>query len=405
QRVIRAALANAGLSTGDVDAVEAHGTGTTLGDPIEAQALIATYGQDRERPLWLGSVKSNIGHTQAAAGVAGVIKMIEAMRHGVLPRTLHVTEPTREVDWSAGAVELLTEVREWPETGEPRRAGVSSFGVSGTNAHVILEQAPEVERAAVVEPVAVPWVLSARSAEALREQAAKLLAHLGGESEFSPVNVGFTLAGRARFEHRAVVVGRERSELLAGLGDVNAGTGSGGRVVFVFPGQGAQWAGMGVGLLDSAPVFAERFAECAQALAEFVDWDAEAVLRGASSLERVDVVQPLSWAVMVSLAALWRSYGVEPAAVIGHSQGEIAAACVAGGLTLRDGARVVALRSQAIAASLAGDGGMVSLALSAEQAAERIAGWDGRIEIAALNGPASVVVAGEPQALDELIAA
>ncbi|MEU6776299.1 SDR family NAD(P)-dependent oxidoreductase [Streptomyces sp. NPDC046759] len=408
QRVIRAALANAGLSTGDVDAVEAHGTGTTLGDPIEAQALIATYGQDRDRPLWLGSVKSNIGHTQAAAGVAGVIKMVEAMRHGVLPRTLHVGVPSSKVEWSAGSVELLTEARAWPETREPRRAGVSSFGVSGTNAHVILEQAPEVEASAVVEPVAVPWVLSARSAGALREQAARLLAHLGEEPEFSAACVGFTLAGRARFEHRAVVVGRERGELLAGLGDVNAGSGSGGRVVFVFPGQGAQWAGMGVELIDSAPVFAERFAECAQALAQFVDWDAEAVLRGASgapSLARVDVVQPLSWAVMVSLAALWRSYGVEPAAVLGHSQGEIAAACVAGGLTLKDGARVVALRSQAIAASLAGDGGMVSVALDAGQAAERIAGWDGRIEIAALNGPTSVVVAGEPQALDELIAA
>ncbi|MFG2943566.1 type I polyketide synthase, partial [Streptomyces sp. NPDC048282] len=256
QRVIRAALANAGLSAGDVDAVEAHGTGTTLGDPIEAQALIATYGQDRDRPLWLGSVKSNIGHTQAAAGVAGVIKMIEAMRHGVLPQTLHVGEPSSKVDWSAGSVELLTEARSWPETREPRRAGVSSFGVSGTNAHVILEQASEAERPAVVEPVAVPWILSARSAEALRAQAAKLLAHLQDEPEFSPVSVGFTLAGRARLEHRAVVVGRSRDELLAGLGDVTTGSGSGGRAVFVFPGQGAQWAGMGVELLDCAPVFA-----------------------------------------------------------------------------------------------------------------------------------------------------
>ncbi|MFG2943544.1 type I polyketide synthase, partial [Streptomyces sp. NPDC048282] len=412
QRVIRAALANARLSASDVDAVEAHGTGTTLGDPIEAQALIATYGQDREsdRPLWLGSLKSNIGHAQAAAGVGGVIKMVQAMRHGVLPRTLHVGEPSSKVDWSAGAVELLREAREWPEAGErPRRAGVSSFGVSGTNAHVVLEQAPEGERAAVVEPVAVPWILSARSAEALREQAARLVSRVEGDAGLSPVSVGWSLAtGRARLEHRAVVVGRDRSELLAGLGDVNPGSGSGGRVVFVFPGQGAQWAGMGVELLDSAPVFANRFAECARVLAEFVDWDAEVVLRGAPgapSLERVDVVQPLSWAVMVSLAALWRSYGVQPAAVVGHSQGEIAAACVAGGLTLKDGARVVALRSQAIAARLAGDGGMVSLALDAGQAAERIAVWDGRIEIAALNGPSSVVVAGEPQALDELIAA
>ncbi|MEU6777532.1 beta-ketoacyl synthase N-terminal-like domain-containing protein, partial [Streptomyces sp. NPDC046759] len=423
QRVIRAALANAGLSAGDVDAVEAHGTGTTLGDPIEAQALLATYGRDREadRPLWLGSLKSNIGHAQAAAGVAGVIKMVEAMRHGVLPRTLHVTEPTREVEWSAGSVELLTEEREWPGTGErPRRAGVSSFGVSGTNAHVILEQAPKAQRSVPAEPVAVPWVLSGRGSEALRGQAVRLLARVECAADLSPANVGWTLtAARAVLDDRAVVVGTDRSALLTGLralarGESAAGmvqgttSGSGGRVVFVFPGQGAQWAGMGVELLDSAPVFAERFAECARALTEFVDWDAEAVLRGASgapSLARVDVVQPLSWAVMVSLAALWRSYGVEPAAVLGHSQGEIAAACVAGGLTLRDGARVVALRSQAIAASLAGDGGMVSVALDAGQAAERIAGWDGRIEIAALNGPTSVVVAGEPQALDELIAA
>ncbi|MFI2646037.1 type I polyketide synthase, partial [Streptomyces sp. NPDC018610] len=428
QRVIRAALASAGLAASDVDAVEAHGTGTTLGDPIEAQALIATYGQDREEPLWLGSLKSNIGHAQAAAGVGGVIKMVQAMRHGTLPRTLHVTEPTGEVDWSAGAVELLTEAREWPTGGgRPRRAGVSSFGISGTNAHVILEQAPEapeaehVERAAPVQPAAVPWVLSGRGAEALRGQAARLLARVESGADLSPVNAGWTLAtGRAALEERAVVVGTDRAALTAGLralaqGESAAGLvqggkrsgGAAGRVVFVFPGQGSQWAGMGAELLDTAPVFAERFAECGRALAEFVDWDVEAVLRGvpdAPSLERVDVVQPVSWAVMVSLAALWRSYGVEPSAVVGHSQGEIAAACVAGALSLQDGARVVALRSQAIAAGLAGDGGMVSLALDAEAVAARITAWDGRIEIAALNGPTSVVVAGEPQALDELIA-
>ncbi|MFI2791075.1 type I polyketide synthase, partial [Kitasatospora sp. NPDC018614] len=415
QRVIRAALASAGLAASDVDAVEAHGTGTTLGDPIEAQALLATYGQDREEPLWLGSLKSNIGHAQAAAGVGGVIKMVEAMRHGTLPQTLHVETPSSKVDWSAGAVELLTEAREWVRSGDrPRRAGVSSFGVSGTNAHVILEQAPETEPAegagpaVPVEPVAVPWLLSARSADALREQAARLRAHVESGADLSPVNVGWTLANRAQFEHRAVVVGKSRDELITSLGDVNPGTvGSGGRTVFVFPGQGSQWAGMGAELLDTAPAFADTIAECGEALAEFVDWDLEAVLRGATgapSLERVDVVQPVSWAVMVSLAALWRSYGVEPSAVVGHSQGEIAAACVAGALSLQDGARVVALRSQAIAAGLAGDGGMVSLALDAETAAARITAWDGRIEIAALNGPTSVVVAGEPQALDELIA-
>ncbi|MEU0009601.1 type I polyketide synthase, partial [Streptomyces sp. NPDC006314] len=262
QRVIRAALANARLSASDVDAVEAHGTGTTLGDPIEAQALLATYGQDRDRPLWLGSVKSNIGHTQAAAGVAGVIKMVEAMRHGVLPRTLHVTEPSSKVDWSAGAVELLAEAREWPEAeGRPRRAGVSSFGVSGTNAHVILEEAPEAEQSeqsVPVEPVAVPWVLSARSADALREQAAKLRTHAENSADLSPVNVGWTLASRTEFDHRAVVVGRSRAELIEALDDLNPRTGSGGRVVFVFPGQGSQWAGMGAELLDTAPVFAER---------------------------------------------------------------------------------------------------------------------------------------------------
>ncbi|MFI5980679.1 type I polyketide synthase [Streptomyces sp. NPDC051555] len=442
QRVIRAALASAGVSAADVDVVEAHGTGTTLGDPIEAQALLATYGQDRpaERPLWLGSLKSNIGHAQAAAGVAGVIKMVQAMHHGVLPETLYADEPSSKVDWSAGAVELLSKPRQWAQDeGRPRRAGVSSFGVSGTNAHVILEQpaeqpvesprapaagpadqadqADQAEGAATsARPVTVPWIVSGRSAQALRGQAARLGSLVRGDAELSPVDVGWSLAtSRSVFEHRAVVVGSgddldmglaalARGESVSGLVE-GAASGSGGRVVFVFPGQGSQWAGMAVDLMDSAPVFAVRMAECGRALAEFVDWDLEAVVRaapGAPSLERVDVVQPVSWAVMVSLAALWQSFAVEPAAVVGHSQGEIAAACVAGGLSLQDGARVVALRSQAIAGSLAGHGGMASVQLSVEQATERIAGWDGRLSIATVNGPTSVVVAGDPAALDEL---
>ncbi|WP_257232226.1 type I polyketide synthase [Streptomyces sp. Rer75] len=422
QRVIRAALANAGVSAADVDVVEAHGTGTTLGDPIEAEALLATYGQERAegRPLWLGSLKSNVGHTQAAAGVAGVIKMVLALRHGVLPRTLHVGEPSTKVDWSSGAVELLTEAREWPEAeGRPRRAGVSAFGVSGTNAHVILEQAPEVEPVQKADgaPVAVPWVVSGRGEAALREQAARLLARVERDGGLSPVDVGWSLAsGRAAFENRAVVSAGSRDDLVAGLGALARGeeapglvtgtaAGAGGRVVFVFPGQGSQWSGMAVELLDASPVFAGRMAECAAELARFVDWDLLDVVRqapGAPSLERVDVVQPVSWAVMVSLAALWRSYGIEPAAVVGHSQGEIAAACVSGALSLKDGARVVALRSQAIAGGLAGRGGMASVALPLAEVEARLERWAGRLEVAALNGPTSVVVAGEPEALDEL---
>ncbi|WP_370040911.1 type I polyketide synthase [Micromonospora sp. M71_S20] len=418
RRVIRQALANAGLTVADVDAVEAHGTGTTLGDPIEAQALLATYGQGRpaDRPLWLGSVKSNIGHTQAAAGVAGVIKMVMAMRHGVLPRTLHVDAPSRQVDWSTGAVELLTGAVEWPEVGRPRRVGVSSFGVSGTNAHVVLEQGPApqpVEASASVSGGVVPWVVSARSAVALREQAARLGSFVAADGALSPVDVGWSLAaGRAALSHRAVVLGGDRDGLLAALG-VLAGGGedpavvSGvaverGGVVFVFPGQGAQWVGMAVELWDSSPVFAARMGECAAALAPFVEWSLRDVLSDAVALARVDVVQPVSWAVMVSLAALWESCGVVPAAVVGHSQGEIAAAVVAGALSLSDGARVVALRSRALMV-LAGGGAMVSVAAPVGRVEELLAGHGGRLSVAAVNGPLSVVVAGEVAAAEELL--
>ena len=260
QRVIRAALASAGLTVADVDVVEAHGTATTLGDPIEAQALLATYGQDRPsgRPLWLGSIKSNMGHTQAAAGVAGVIKMVQAMRHGVMPATLHVDVPSPQVDWAAGAVSVLTEARDWPVDGRPRRAGVSSFGISGTNAHVIVEQAPiEVSESTggASGLSALPWVISARSAEALTAQASRLSAHVEADPGLDPVDVGCSLAGRSVFEHRAVVVGADRQALMERLatladGDPGAGVvvgqaGSVGKTVVVFPGQGSQWIGMG----------------------------------------------------------------------------------------------------------------------------------------------------------------
>ncbi|MFE6404818.1 type I polyketide synthase [Streptomyces alboflavus] len=431
QRVIRDALTSAGLKPGDIDAVEAHGTGTTLGDPIEAQALIATYGKDRsaEQPLWLGSLKSNIGHTQAAAGVGGVIKVVMAMRQGVLPKTLHVDEPTPQVDWDAGAVELLTEPRAWPGRGDtgPRRAGVSSFGVSGTNAHVIVEQAPgdeaepEGSGTAAGPPVSsvvsgvVPVALSAKSPEALRARAGQVRELLLASDGLELGDVAWSLAvARSRFEHRGVVLGRDREQVLAGLaeladGDATAqgvvtGRALGGSVrpVFVFPGQGSQWAGMARQLLDESPVFAERMRECGDALAEFVEWNLFDELSG-DHFDQVDVVQPVLFAVMVSLAATWQAAGVEPAAVVGHSQGEIAAACVAGVLSLRDAARVVALRSLAIR-ELSGKGGMVSVPLPESDVRELIVAWDGRIELAAVNGPAQVVVSGEPEALEELVA-
>ncbi len=449
ERVIRQALANAGLSAGKVDAVDGHGTGTMLGDPIEAQALLATYGRERDGdPLWLGSIKSNLGHTQAAAGVAGVIKMVLALRHGVLPQTLHVDGPSPHVDWSQGEVRLLTEPEPWPRGERPRRAGVSSFGVSGTNAHVILEEAPvEARERAGGEPIGeraggkpigeraggepigeraggelsagssvVPLVVSARGEGALRAQAQRLGGFVGARREVRLVDVAYSLAvGRARLERRAVVVGSDREGLLAGLGALGRGepaaavvegvAGAEGRVAFVFPGQGSQWPGMAVGLWEGSSVFGGRMRACAEALSGFVDWSLEGVLRGVSgapSLERVDVVQPALFAVMVSLAELWRSFGVAPAAVAGHSQGEIAAAVVAGVLSLEDGARVVALRSRALA-ELSGRGGMVSLALSAGEAERRIAGFDGRVAVAAVNAPSVTVVAGEPEALQELL--
>jgi acyl transferase domain-containing protein/D-arabinose 1-dehydrogenase-like Zn-dependent alcohol dehydrogenase/acyl carrier protein len=407
QRVIRQALANARLSTSDVDVVEAHGTGTTLGDPIEAQALLATYGQDRDRPLLLGSVKSNIGHAQAAAGAAGVIKTVLALRHGIVPATLHVNEPTPHVSWSAGAVELVTGQRPWPEADRPRRAAVSAFGVSGTNAHVILEQAEPAESTPETATGGVlPWVISGRTDPALRAQAARLR-EVDAESLAA---VGRSLVtSRALFERRAVVLGETRDELLAGLDAVAAGdadlVGTAGPVgrgpVFVFPGQGAQWVGMGRELLESSPVFRESMEACAAALQSFVDWSLLDVLGDEAALARVDVVQPVSWAVMMSLAAVWQSYGVRPAAVIGHSQGEIAAACVAGVLSLETGARIVATRSRVLA-GLSGTGGMVWLPLTAEDAAARI---DDRLAVAATNGPHSTVVSGDPAALDELLAA
>ncbi|WAP54069.1 type I polyketide synthase [Streptomyces sp. S465] len=438
QRVIRQALADAGLSPSEVDAVEAHGTGTTLGDPIEAQALLATYGQGRPegRPLWLGSVKSNIGHTQAAAGVASVIKMVQALRHEVLPLSLHIDEPTPHVDWGTGAVRLLTEPVEWAAHGRPRRVGVSSFGISGTNAHLILEQAPEEtgtdpepdtpHNDGTATPGVVPWVVSGRGTHALRGQARALAERVTADTTLSPTDVGWSLiTTRSVFDHRAVIVGHNRDELLAGLNALttgethpsliqptttsNPGTDGTGPVL-VFPGQGSQWLGMGAGLLDASPVFATRIAECEQALTPHIDWSLTDVLRGginAADLTRVDVVQPALWAIMVSLATVWDHHGLTPTAVIGHSQGEIAAACVAGALTLDEGARIVALRSQALR-RLAGHGAMASLTINPHHATTFLTNLGTHaadIAIAAINGPGSIVISGPPDQITHAITA
>ncbi|NEW42936.1 SDR family NAD(P)-dependent oxidoreductase [Nocardia cyriacigeorgica] len=447
ERVIAAALADAGLRAADVDAVEAHGTGTALGDPIEAQALLATYGQERAEPLRLGSLKSNIGHSQAAAGVGGVIKMVQALRHEMMPKTLHVDELSPHVDWSAGSVRVLTEAQPWPAGGRVRRAGVSSFGISGTNAHVIVEEAP---RPAPAGARAIPsgsggpngsnefdgsagtgesaerhaevsvWTLSADSPEALRGQAARLSAWVDAHPDANLTEVASTLLRhRAQLEWRGAVVGRERADLtsgLAGLAEAVAqpptGNATSGRatterrVAFVFPGQGSQWPGMAAELLAAGGPFAEAIEECEAALAPFIDWSLTAVLRGepdAAALERVDVVQPALFAVLVSLARVWRASGVEPAVVIGHSQGEIAAAVVAGGLSLADGARIVARRSRIVAEELAGAGGMASVNLSADAVTERLARFGDQLSVAAVNGPGQIVISGAAQAVTEFL--
>ncbi|MEU7318870.1 type I polyketide synthase, partial [Streptomyces sp. NPDC007083] len=403
----------------------AHGTGTVLGDPIEAQALLATYGQERTEPLWLGSLKSNIGHAQAAAGVGGVIKTVLAMRHGVLPRTLHIQEPSPHVDWSSGAVELLTGQRPWPTAADrPRRAGVSAFGASGTNAHVILEHpsepapeadepdptGPEATRSAAGTPA--PVLVSAATGTALRAQAGRLLEQVESDPDADPLDIAFsTVTTRSALEHRGVVVAGDRAELLAGLEALTTGEPSPRVVegavvpesgtVWVFPGQGSQWAGMARRLRETSPVFAARLELCERLLDEHVDWSLSEVLEDEAALSEVDVVQPALWAVMVSLAEVWRAAGLVPSAVVGHSQGEIAAACVAGALSLEDGARISALRSRALRA-LSGSGGMLSVVASQEWVRERIAPLGDRVSVAAVNGPNTVVVSGDPDGLRDL---
>ncbi|MEU8139921.1 type I polyketide synthase, partial [Streptodolium elevatio] len=453
ERVIREALRNARLTAADVDAVEAHGTGTTLGDPIEAQALLATYGQGRpeDRPLWIGSSKSNIGHTQAAAGIVGVIKMIEAMRHGVLPKTLHVDEPTPYVDWTAGNVRVLTEALPWPDTGRPRRAGISAFGASGTNAHIILERPEDVreedDRPAPADgtgdvaafgtaPGPVPWVLSAKTPAALRAQAERLAAHVrtasagsGGSAVVldpespldaeSSLHTAYSLATtRAALAERAVVVADDTAAFLAGLDALARGEAPGPEVVrgsaaaeglaFLFTGQGSQHLGMGRELHARYPVFAAAFDTVAEALDRNLAGHVPHALReivfaepgddfAAGQLDRTIYAQPALFALGTALYRLFESWGVRPDFVTGHSLGELTAAHVSGVLDVADAAALVAARARLMQA-MPTTGAMIAVQATESEVAAALAGREDRVGIAAVNGPNAIVVSGDTDA-------
>ncbi|MEV8231188.1 beta-ketoacyl synthase N-terminal-like domain-containing protein [Streptomyces sp. NPDC079167] len=418
RRVIAQALADAELSPADVDAVEAHGTGTVLGDPIEAQALLAAYGRDRpaERPLFLGTVKSNVGHTQAAAGAVGAIKTVLALGHGVLPRTLHVDAPTPHVDWSGGAVSLLTRATPFPDTGRPRRAGVSAFGLSGTNAHLILEQAPadELAAGATTELPVVPFLLSARTEEALRAQATRLLDQLRDDPGESPTDLGYSLAvSRAALDRRAVVLADDRESLVRGLTSLAGGEAAPGLIrsaeragegtAFLFTGQGSQRPGMADELYAAFPAFAAALDAVCDGFDRHLDTSLRALLSGAGSagLDRTEFAQPALFAFEVALYRLLESWGVRPDAVAGHSLGEVTAAHVAGVLSLEDACTFVAARGRLMQAMPAG--GLMVAVEATEQEVRDLLGARTDLSIAAVNGPSSVVLSGDRDEVQDLV--
>ncbi|MET9633426.1 type I polyketide synthase, partial [Lentzea sp. NPDC006480] len=421
QRVIKQALADAGLSAADVDVVEAHGTGTSLGDPIEAEALLATYGASRtgsnsSGPLLLGSLKSNIGHAQAAAGVGGVIKMVEAMRHGVVPATLHVDSPTPRVDWTSGAVELAVDARPWPAT-DTRRAGVSSFGISGTNAHVIVEQAPAGPELSVLpetigvgtrspqgagEAGSIPWAFSAQTEDAVHRFAANLrdlpAVHTDtGERQATPADIGWSLTTRTHFPHRAVVLGPDHAAGLTALANgettqnVVRGTATPGKTAYLFTGQGAQRLGMGRELAERFEPFAKAFAEVQAAIDPHLDRPLSEVLND-EALHQTGYTQPALFAVEVALFRLAEHHGLTPDLLAGHSIGELAAAHVAGVLDLQDAAKLVAARGKLMQAARA-DGVMIAVEASADELT-----LPDSVSIAGINGPRAVVIAGDADA-------
>jgi rifamycin polyketide synthase module 1/2/3 len=421
QQVLEAALAHAGLSPDAIDYVECHGTGTSLGDPIEVQSLASVYGRGRapDRPLLLGAIKPNIGHLEAASGLASVAKVLALLEHDTLPPTLHTHPRNHHIDWQRLPVAVVDRPSAWPEHAGARRIGVSSFGLSGTNAHVILERAhaasADPQPGDPSQPVAL--LFSSADEPGLRRWAARLHAHLDTHTDLSTFDLAAGMAlTRSHLRHRAAIVARSRPEALLALARFAAGQSVAhavsaiarveGRVVFVCPGQGSQWIGMARELLAESPRFAAMIDACARALEPHVDWSLRTTLEGgpeAASLERVDVVQPVLWAMMVALADLWRSLGVEPDAVIGHSQGEIAAATIAGALTLEDAAKIVALRSRVLT-TLSGRGAMALCAVERSELETRLERFAGHLSLAVDNGPGSLVVSGQAAAVEELVA-